>query len=118
MNRELARCRECDRTILLVETVAGKHMPLDPIPKPWEPPYERQPNVVIDEEGRARVLGRDELAAAIADPGVKLYLVHYASCPYSRKVKEFMDRRRARAAVRRERLEAEEAELDELRHTR
>jgi hypothetical protein len=114
---EYARCRECDRTIIWVETINDRRIPLDPIPKAFEPPYPKEPNVVIDgATGRARILGHAELALAAGDSTLKRYLPHWASCPYSRKVKEFMDRRRAKAAARRERLEAEEHELDELRH--
>jgi hypothetical protein len=115
--RELVKCRECHRLIFWAETILGAAMPIDPIPKPWQPPYPKPPNVVIDEaSGKARVLGRAELAIPAA-PGEPRYLVHWASCPHARRVKEFMDRRRAKADAKRQRLEAEEAELDELRHT-
>lgn len=109
--RDLVRCRSCSRLYFYALTASGAKMPLDPLPKAFEPPPPKPPNVVL-ENGIARVLRKDELTDESLAPR---YLSHWASCPYSRREKEFVEKRRARGSARRQRLEAEEAELEQLR---
>lgn len=110
--RELVRCRFCSKLVFWVKTVNGKPFPLDPLPKAFEPEPERCPNVILDAEDRARILKRHELGDLTLMPR---YVSHWATCPYSRKVKEFTDKRRAKASARASALEAGDRELEQLR---
>jgi hypothetical protein len=109
---ELDRCQTCHRPIKWAKTTKDKAIPLDPLRKAWEPESAIEPTAIFEADGRVRILHKDELANVALAPR---YVVHWASCPDARRWKEFADRRRARAAAKRNRLELEDAELAELR---
>jgi hypothetical protein len=62
--RGSGRCRACDASIIWVETVAGKRMPLDP---PWRPIHTGS-----QVQGRALV----EIDTAVTT-------THFATCPHA-----------------------------------
>lgn len=82
-----------------------KTIQLDPLPKAFEPAPSVPPNVILEADGRARVLRRDEMSDASLNPR---YLPHYAVCKTSR-------RERDRYVRRQRRLELEEDQLEALR---
>jgi hypothetical protein len=109
-DRELVRCRYCDRLFFYAPTVKSggeKLMPIDPPPKAFEPSPGIVPNVILELNGWARVLRRAEMADASLQPR---YVPHWASCAYARKVQGYNERRRRR-------LELEEDQLEELRES-
>lgn len=63
-------CKSCGAPIRWLTTLRGKQIPIDPEPVP-------NGNVVIEGNGRARVIGN----GAPADG--PLYQSHFASCPSS-----------------------------------
>lgn len=65
-------CASCGKPIRWVSGRNNKRMPLDPEPAP-------DGNIVIGEDGLARVLKRAELAALPAD--TPRYRSHFSTCP-------------------------------------
>jgi hypothetical protein len=63
-SRGSGRCRSCDASIIWVETIAGKRMPLDP---PWRPI-----------QTGMHVKGR-----AIVEINTAVTTTHFATCPYA-----------------------------------
>lgn len=111
--RELVRCRDCNRLVFWVTTLKGKRIALEPRPKPFEPPPAKRPNVILELDGRARVLSRAELDDVALEPR---FLAHWANCGAAFRAKALpAARERIRAKVRAQRLEAEDQELDQLR---
>jgi hypothetical protein len=109
--RELIRCQYCNRLFFYALTVASdgtKSMPIDPRPKPFEPVPDVAPNVILEPDGRARVLRKLELGNTALGPR---YTTHWATCTYSRRMQDIREKRRRR-------LELEEDQLDELRSGR
>jgi hypothetical protein len=65
----MSECRSCHAEITWAVTTAGKRMPLDNRPTP-------DGTVVIDPDGRARVLARADLQFARLR-----FTPHWATCP-------------------------------------
>jgi hypothetical protein len=71
---KLTRCSSCDQPVRWVLTVAGKRMPLDPLPHPMG-------NVVFAIAGKSSVVmvvaPKDLPVAAVS------FRAHFATCPYA-----------------------------------
>ena len=66
-------CSACGVEIRWALTVKNKRMPLDATENP-------EGNVILNEQGRAEVLGPLERSIAVAE-GQPLYMPHHATCP-------------------------------------
>lgn len=111
--REYVRCRTCGRLVFWVTTTkTGSRIALEPLPKPFEDPPAKAPNVILEADGRARVLTKVEQGDDTLNPR---YLAHWANCADARRAKD-LKAARARVDERRaERFAAEDAELEQLR---
>jgi len=73
MRLDLVPCSSCGASMRWVATLQGRPMPLDPEPC-------ADGNVMIDQDGRAVVLGKARAGEVRAGGQTPLYKSHFATC--------------------------------------